>query len=462
MTHAPALPRVMTLRDVVLFNITAIVGLRHLQTASQFGTASILLWLLAMAVFFLPSAAAVRELVAIDPRTGGIYRWAHAAFGARQGFLAGWSYWVSNLVYFPALLVSTAAIAAYAGGSGTVHLAESSLFVGVVSLACLWFALGMNLVGLRVGKWLPNAGAYGTWIPAAILLLLAAWALATHGSATEFTAGRLLPERFNYELVNFFATITFAFAGLELAPTMGDEIRDPAVTLRRGVLLSGVVIVSIYILGSVAMLVALPAEQVSVTNGVAQVVAVLSERLGFAWLLPAAALVAVLIALGNVGGVGAWLAGSARLPFAAGIDRALPPAFSKVHPRWQTPHVALLTQGGIATAFVLVGLAGATVRDAYVALQSATVILYFVPYLYLFAAYLRLRRARTWRTAVTGWAGFGAVVFSIGVSLIPPGVESRWAFELKVVGGVAVFLVVGWWLARRGVRETTAFGAGTA
>ncbi|HEV8264242.1 MAG TPA: APC family permease [Gemmatimonadales bacterium] len=453
-----ALPRVLSLRDVVLFNITAIVGLRHLQTASQFGPASILLWLLAMVVFFLPSAAAVRELAEIDPRTGGLYRWAERAFGPRQGFLAGWSYWVSNLVYFPALLVSTAAIAAYAlaSGEGAVRLGESTTFVGALSLGCLWLALGVNVIGLKVGRWLPNIGAYGTWIPAGILILLAAWALATHGSATAFTTTRLLPERFNFELVNFFATITFAFAGLELAPTMGDEIRDPAATLRRGVVRSGIIIAAIYILGSVAVLVALPAERVSVTNGVPQVVAALSDVLGFAWLVPAAAVVALLIALGNLGGVGAWLAGSARLPFAAGIDRALPAAFSRIHPRWHTPHVALLAQAGFATAFVLLGLLGATVRDAYVALSSATVILYFVPYLYLFGAYLRLRRERNARTALIGWLGFGAVVLSIGVSLIPPAVESPLKFEAKVVGGVAGFLLVGWWLAGRGVRQRTA------
>ncbi len=455
MSQAP-LPRVLTLRDVVLFNITAIVGLRHLQTAAQFGPASILLWLVALFVFFLPSAAAVRELAEIDPRSGGLYRWSERAFGGRHGFLAGWSYWVSNLVYFPALLVSTAAIAAYAGGvAGAAQLGANPAFVGAVSLGCLWVALGANLVGLRTGRWLPNIGAYGTWIPAGILILLAGWAFATHGSATAFTHG-LLPARFNYELVNFFATITFAFAGLELAPTMGDEIRDPVATLRRGVILSGLLIAAIYILGSVAVLVALPAEQVSVTNGVPQVVAALSGILGFRWLVPAAAVVALLIALGNLGGVGAWLGGSARLPFAAGIDRALPPAFSRIHPRWQTPYVALLVQGGIATVFVVLGLLGATVRDAYVALSSATVILYFVPYLYLFGAYLRLRRERSPRTAFLGWAGFGTVLFSIGVSLVPPAVESALTFEAKVVGGVAAFLLLGWWLAGRGVSRRTA------
>ncbi|HEX9499871.1 MAG TPA: hypothetical protein VF926_16195, partial [Mycobacterium sp.] len=115
---------------------------------------------------------------------------------------------------------------------------------------------------------------------------------------------------------------------------------------------------------------------------------------------------------------------------------------------------------GIAALFVAAGLVGSTVRDAYVALTDMTIILYFIPYLYLFGSYLRLRRVRTWGTALTGWAGFGAVVLSIVLALVPPGVAAPWVFRAKVVGGVAVFMGVGWWLASRGVRQRTASGVG--
>jgi amino acid transporter len=461
MSHAPlSLPRVMTLRDVVLFNITAIVGLRWLTTASAFGPASLLLWLLAMVTFFLPSAAAVRELADQDPGEGGIYRWVRTAFGPRHGFTAGWGYWVNNLVYFPSLLLTTAAIAAYAGGTRFVHLEESKLFVAAFSLGILWIALGMNLVGLRVGKWVQNLGAYGTWVPALIFVLLAAWSLATFGSATSFAPAHLLPRDFDYSLVSFFATMTFAFAGLELAPTLGGEIHDPAATLRRGILVSGVAIVVMYLLGTAALLVALPAETVSITNGIPQAAAAIAARLDAPGLGPIAALIAVLLVVGNLGGVGAWLAGTARIPFVAGVDAVLPPAFGRVHPRWRTPYVALLVQAGVATVFVLAGLVGSTVRDAYVALTDTTIVLYFIPYLYLFASYLRLRRARTWRTAVTGWVGLAAVALSIGLALVPPGVAAPWLFRAKVLGGVALFMGVGWWLAGRGrgVRHRTASG----
>ena len=452
------LPRVMRLRDVVLFNMTAIVGLRWLTTAaSQFGLASLLLWVFAMIVFFLPSAVAVRELADIDPGGGGLYRWVRRAFGPLQGFVAGWGYWVSNLFYLPSLLVATAAIAAYAAGPRFAPLGDNALFVSVLSLAGLWLAVGMNLVGLRVGKRLQNLGGYGTWLPALIFVLLAAWSLVAHGSATTVSVRGLFPATFDLASINLFATMTFAFAGLELAPTLGDEIHDPASTLRRGIALSGFAIVAIYILGTAAMLVALPPETVSITNGMPQATAALVDRLGVPALAPIVAVVAILLVLGNLGGVGAWLAGTARLPFVAGVDGALPPAFGRIHPRWQTPYVGLLVQGGLATVFVVASLIGSTVKNAYLVLTQTTLILYFIPFLYIFAAYLRLRRERSARTALVGVVGLAAVAFSIVLGFVPPADEAHpWLYEAKVVGGVVGFMALGGLLARRGVRERTA------
>lgn len=448
----------MRVRDVVLFNITAVAGTRWLTTAAnQFGFASLGLWLVAMVIFFLPSAAAVRELSDIDPRGGGLYRWVSRAFGPRHGFVAGWGYWVNNLFYYPSLLLTTAAMLAYVGGPSAVGLADNAWFIAIISLAGLWIAVLLNLVGLGVGKHLQNLGGYGTWVPALLFVALAAVALALHGSATPFSARALAPASFGLGSINLFATMTFAYAGLELAPTLGDEIEDPAATLRRGVTLSGVGIVAIYVIGTTAVLVALPHETVSLTNGVPQASAALVARLGTPVLAWVPALIALLLVLGNLGGVGAWLAGSARLPFVAGVDRALPPAFARLHPKWQTPYVALLVQGALSSVFVVAELVGTGVQNAYLALAQTTIILFFVPYLYVFAAYLRLRRRRGLRTAVTGVVGFLAVVLSIVLGFVPPGDEPHPAwYETKVVGGVVLFMVIGWFLARRGVRDRTA------
>ena len=447
----------MRLRDVVLFNVTAIVGLRWLTTASQFGPASLLLWLLAMLIFFLPSARVVRELTDLEPRSGGMYRWVCRAFGPTHGFVAGWGYWVNNLFYYPSLMVSTGAIAAYAAGPRGVHWGDNPWFVGGLALVGLWIAIWLNVVGLRIGKWLQNVGGYATYVPALVFIGLAVWALATRGSATTFSARQFLPEHLDFGLINFFATMTFAFAGLELAPSLGDEINDPVATLRRGVALSGVVIVAVYVLGTAAMLVALPSSTISITNGMPQAVAALADRIGAPVLGPLAAVIAVLLVISNIGGVGAWLTGSARLPYAAGVDRALPGAFARVHPTWQTPYIALLVQGGLASIFIISGFLGASVRDAYVILTTTTIILFFIPYLYIFAAYLKLRRDRSLMGTLSGWVGLGAVLLSIGVSLMPPEVEKPVVFEVKVVGGVIGFMLLGWVLAYLGsVRKPTA------
>src|SRR5262245_4089847 len=399
---------------------------------------------------FIPSAIAVRELADIDPSSGGIYCWVDRAYGPRQAFVAGWLYWVNNLLYFPSLLVTTAAIAAYAGGPRTAALGNDPGFIRIVSLVGLWIAVWLNVVGLRVGKWLQNLGGIGTWIPALLFVVLAVWGFAARGSATPIHVGGLIPTRFDFPSINLFATMTFAFAGLELAPTLGGEIHDAAATLRRGVVVSGFAIVAVYIIGTAAMIVALPANTVSVTNGMPQAAQALVERIGssgIGW-LPIA--IAILLTLGNLGGVGAWLAGSARLPFAAGVNDALPPAFAKLHPRWQTPYVSLILMGVLATIFIIASLANTTVKSAYLLLTQLTLILFFIPYVYIFVVYLKLRRQRTAGTLVLGLLGLVAVLLSIVLGFVPPADEANpFLYRCKVVSGVVVFTGLGLWLARR-------------
>ena len=135
------------------------------------------------------------------------------------------------------------------------------------------------------------------------------------------------------------------------------------------------------------------------------------------------------------------------MPYAAGVDKVLPPAFSRVHPTWRTPYVSLLVQGAVAALFVVASLLGSTVKTAYLVLTQATVVLFFIPYLYMFAAYLKLRRQRTTGTALAGWSGLVAVAFGILLAFVPPTGENVLLYEIKVGGGVAAFMLIGWWLA---------------
>jgi amino acid transporter len=185
--------------------------------------------------------------------------------------------------------------------------------------------------------------------------------------------------------------------------------------------------------------VAVPPGQVSGLQGITQAIDITARRIGLDFLGP---LSAILITIGNVGGVGAWLASIARLPFAAGIDRALPPAFARLHPRWGTPHVALWVQAAGAAVFVVLGQAGTDVKGAYDALVSIGVIANFIPFLFVFAASMKL--VRTPLAIVFGVLGLIVTTGAILLATLPPEDSTDPVLAvLKVVGASVVLLIVG-------------------
>ncbi len=426
----PAPPRVLGLRDLVLFNIAAVVGIRWLAAAAHTGPASISLWVLAALFFFVPSALAVSGLTGKFPDQGGIYAWTRRSFGDWHGFLCGWCYWLSNLFYFPNLLLAGIGMAMYAFGDRYAGLADNRGFVVAASLVVLWVALLTNLFGLRVGRWTENAGGLATYAAGITLVVLGAAVWAMHGSATRLS---LAPE-WNWDRINFWSQIAFAFGGLELGAIMGGEIRDPGRTVPRAAWISGLAIAGFYIAGTLAILAVLPPDRVNILTGLTQAGAAAAERLSIPAVAP---VLAILITVGITGQLGAWLSGSARVPFAIGLDRYLPPAFSRLHPRWRTPHVAILVQGVACTVFLLAMLSGESLRVGYQLLVDMTVITYFIPFLYLFAAALR----NGWWSAASGLA---VTVAAIGFSLAPPGgVDSAWLFEAKLAGGTLLLIGAG-------------------
>ena len=215
---------------------------------------------------------------------------------------------------------------------------------------------------------------------------------------------------------------------------------------------AGVTITICYILGTVCVLLALPSTEVSSLQGLVQAVSKTATRVGFPGVLP---LVAFLIALSNIGAAGAYLAAVARLPFVAGLDRFLPPAFGALHPRWKTPWVALLTQFGLGVVFIFLGQAGTSVKGAYDVLVSMGVITYFIPYLYLFAAMIKLQSERagpgvfrvpggTKMAKLVATVGFLTTTLTIALSVIPqPDEPNKPLALLKIVGGCGALLLVG-------------------
>jgi len=429
--------KALGLWDVVAMNIVAVVGLRWIARSARVGAPSVTLWLLAWAVFMIPLAAALIELSSRHPEQGGIYAWARRAFGPLHGYVCGWCMWVNNLFYFPSLLLFAAANFALVLGPRGEGLAENRLYSVLFVLGFLWLTTGLNILGLTTAKWLQHLGSVATWIPPIVLIVCGALAFATFGSATSFAPSELVPRDDVLTTMSLWSSMCFAFSGFEIASMVGQEVKDPRRNIPLGIVIAGIVVTVIYILSSASVLVAIPASELAERSGIADAIDLVTGKLGLAGM---GALTGLLLSVGAIGGTNSWVAGAARVPFAAGVDRALPASFARLHDRYRSPHVALVVQAAAATvlflASVFVSLGGGTtsVQEAYDIMVNLTILVYFVPYLYLFAAWVRLRRAETAAPAadvmnipggiaavwVTASCGFLATLIAIALIFVPP------------------------------------------
>ena len=244
----------------------------------------------------------------------------------------------------------------------------------------------------------------------------------------------------------FWSTIAFALTGFESASFMGEEIRDSRRTIPRAILTSMPLITLMYVLGTICVLVALPAGRLGGLQGPIDAIEAAASRLGLAGFTPVAAFLITLSALGSVG---AWLGSTARLPFVAGIDHYLPESFGRVHPKWRTPHVALLSLAATIVLCILLGQAGQTVKGAYDILVSMTVISTLIPFLLLFASIIRLQSEpggpEVFRVpggrpvaVLAGVVGFVTTAVSIVLSFFPAEDEPHKALAVAKIAGLTL------------------------
>ena len=414
---------------MVALNLSALLGVRWLAAAAHAGPGSLLLWLIAALAFLLPCALVISALSQRFPQEGGLYVWTKQAFGDWHGFLCAWIYFVGNICYFPTLLLSGVAMASFMLGQTGIRYSEDAHYAIPATLGALWLTFILNLVGLRIGKWAGVLGAVSGYLLALLLVLFGVMIALRGGVATRF---HLLPE-LSFDSLNFWSQIAFAMVGLEVASILGGEIYDPGKVIPRAAWISGIACAAFYMAGTAAMLALMAPEQISTLTGLAQAGEVAGARFGASWLSPCFAL---FITISTVGQLTAFVAGNTRLPFALGIDHYFPPAFAKLHPRWNTPYVSILTQGVLSSVLLLLFQLGETLRAAYQILVDLTVIATFIPFVYIFASGFKF--GQRWAGALGGLITVLAIVLS---AVPPPGIASVWVFELKVVGG-AILLVL--------------------
>jgi len=443
-----ALKRGIRFRDLVPLYVVIVLSVRWTATAAAAGPSIFFIWFAALTCFFIPLAACVMELSSRHPGEGGIYIWTREAFGDFSGFICAWTYWMSNLPYFPALLYFGAGSVLFAFGPRAQMLNTNPLYYMAFATIALAIIALLNIVGVNAGKWLNNFGALGTVVSLSLLLIMGAASYWRFGAATHLTRGNVVPH-WSLDNAVFWSSVFFAFSAIEAVSAMGDEIQNPRKTIPWAILVAGCILVVGYVGGTAALMVALPPEAVGGPDGFVNGIRALSERLGVGWLL---APMALLVGLSAVGGAAGNLSSTSRLPFVAGVDRYLPSAFGWIHPRFRTPWIAIGAYGlaGIVMAFL--GQAGTTVRGAYDVLVSMGVISLFLPYLFLFSAMIRLqarkvgpevRRVPGGRPVAIVLASLGLVstAGTIVLSLIPGSNETNKPLAVAKVLGATMVLV---------------------
>src|SRR5665213_2035889 len=425
----PELRRELGARDLTLFAIASIVGVRWIASAAHAGSGSILLWLIAALFFLIPLSIAVAALTARDPGAGGMYLWSRRDFGPWHGFLCFWIYWMSTAIGFPSAAMFYMSAAVYTLGPDYRYLADSRVYLIASSLFAIWLALGTNIVGMKVGKWTENVGAAAAW-SLGLLLGIVAWKIwRRRGMATPF---HLMPG-FNWDTINFWASIAYGMTGMEVVGLMGAEIRDPERSIPRAACIASVFTTVFYAGSTLALLAILRPEKIGDLNGLAQTGEAAGMILGTPWLAPLIAVLVLCSAIGQFGGLGSAVA---RMPFAAGVDRLIPAAFAKIHPRWATPYISMIAFGVVASLLLLAVQLGDTARAAYQTIVSLMVISGFLPFLYIFGSAWKMGRR------ISSLAGWSVTVIAIVCSVIPTADINRvWLFELKLAAGT--FAVIG-------------------
>ena len=435
--------RALGRRDLVLLFVVAVFNLNVVPSIAANGGVTVWLWIISLVLFFWPQGIAVIELAHRYPGEGGVYLWAKEVFGDFHGFLSGWCYWTNNMLYVPTVMLYFVGVSVYALGPGHEGLSDNKMFAATASLMLLGLLTYFNILGLGVGKWINNLGAVGTFIAAAVLIGLGAVIWLRFGT-TITAADFKIPANPKFVL-NSFGVICFGLVGLELASVMGDEIKNPQRTLPGAVALGGVVSGALYVGVTLTLLIAI-GKNVNVLQGIVQAVGHMAGRVGVGWVsVPFALLLSLSIA-----GIGsAWMGGSARIPFVAGLDSYMPRWLGNVHPRYATPYAALILQGIVSAVLVLLNFAGAGVQETFQKLLSLAVVLQLVPFVYMFGALLKFGLTEPVPQGQYGKAtmllagGSGLLTTILGIALVffpAQQITSLWSYELWMFGGTLFFL----------------------
>lgn len=420
--------KVLGVFALAMINVAAVLSLRNYPSMAVYGWSSVGWYVLGTLAFFIPLTMAGAELATGFPKGGGVYAWVKEAFGETPGFIAVFCEWSNNLVWFPTVLAFIASTFVYAFNPA---LAANNVVMFVLMMLAFWSMTITSLLGERVSSAFGSFGVIaGSIIPAIVIIVLGVLYVAAGNpiALPPFSVSAMVPE-INMSTLPFVATVILLFAGMEMAGFHALEVRDPSRDFPKAMLYSALIIFILTVLGTLAIAIVVPVDQLNLAAGLMQAFQVFLDAFNLTWLL---APLAILVALGGMAQLLSWLAGPALGLGVVANEGNMPPFFARTNSRG-APTGVLLLQAAIGTLVSLAYLFIPSISAAYWLLSALTVLLLCIVYSFLFAALIRLRitqpdvpRAFKIPGGLTGvWlvggVGFAACMFTMLVSLFPPG-----------------------------------------
>lgn len=444
--HSASLKKELGAGDLALTQILFIVGLAWIGVAGKLGPPHVVFWLLALVLFYLPSAAVVIYLNRLMPLEGGLYQWAKLGFNQTVGFMLAWNLWLYVIVFTSEIGLQCATYLSYAIGPSAAWMRSSSWFVALSSGVILSLMVVTSTIGLSVGKWVHNTGGIFMIAIFGAVVLLPVIGLLT-GTLAEYHPFRThLPELSLYNL-NILGKMGFgALGGFEYMAILAGETRAPARSVTRSVFIAAPVIALMFVLGTSTVVAYVPNNAIDLIGPVAQVLRVGYGPFGIAMPLVTTAILMTLAM--RIGQASVAFTAVTRLPMVAGWDHMLPAWFSRLHATYRTPVNSIMLVGAASFGIAAVSLIGVGQAEAFQLVFNASGIFYALTYVVMFALPLfGLRtvtpRPPTW-LRLTSLSGLLMTVLYIVLSAFPIiEVESVSTFALKITMMVVAMNLVG-------------------
>lgn len=369
------------------------------------------------AVLLLPVSLCMAELGARTDETGGPYLYARRAFGREIGFFVGWFCWVATIVSWAAVTMLFVEIA----GKGIGLTGAPARIVGAAMILVLG---AINYVGVKPGAALVNAVTVGK------LLAIGAFVVVGLLHLRPGQLGGALPTASQVGM-GVYITL-FPLQGFEVAPVTAGETKNPRRNVPLGTMGSLVFSALLYVIVQAVLVAAYPGLGTKSDTPFQEAAAFLG---------PSIALVVLIGSMVSTAGFTAGSAlGSPRYAEAMGKEGVLPSWMAKIHPRFQTPHVAIAV-----TAVIAAGLALPFDYRTLVGVANVTVVIQYVFSCLAVPVLRRKEEADATRWRVPGGLALPIVGALGSAALLLFVKRDEWIFSGIALGiGIALFLGQRW------------------